>query len=142
MIVIVILDLWTKHWVTSSLRVHQAIEVIPDFFWITHVRNTGAAWSIFSSHTWILTIISMVATLGLLYYYMTHRHPFWVRLGLVLMIAGTFGNLVDRLFIGAVRDFLSFNIFGYMWPVFNVADMSLVVGVGCLILDMVLHPDV
>ena len=140
MALIVMIDLWTKHLVASNLRLYEAIEIIPNFFWITYVLNTGAAWSMFNNFTWLLTLISAVATVGLSYVYWTKKHNVLVSLGLVLMIAGTFGNLVDRFFYGAVRDFLSFNILGYMWPVFNVADMSLVIGVGFILLDMVVNP--
>ncbi len=141
MVVVVIIDLLTKHWITSTLKVNQAVEIIPNFFWLTNVQNTGAAWSILRNQTWILTIISLLATVGLFYLYQTKAKTFWQELGLALMVAGTFGNLIDRMFLGAVRDFLSFNIFGYMWPVFNVADMALVIGVGCIILDMVVNPN-
>ena len=140
-VVIIALDLLTKNWVSSSLIMYESIEIIPNFFWITYVVNSGAAWSMFSQFTWILTLISIVATIGLTYVYITKEHHLLVMIGLVLMIAGTFGNLVDRFFYGGVRDFLSFNIFGYMWPVFNLADMSLVIGVGFILLDMVVHPD-
>ena len=86
MVLIVMIDLWTKHLVASNLRLYEAIEIIPNFFWITYVLNTGAAWSMFNNFTWLLTLISAVATVGLSYVYWTKKHNVLVSLGLVLMM--------------------------------------------------------
>lgn len=135
-LVLIGLDLFSKQVITSNIALGQRVTVIDNFFWLTNVENSGAAWSILENHTWILTAVSwgVGAYLG---YYMIKNNPKGLQLvALVMIFAGTIGNGVDRLFFGYVRDFLSFNIFGYMFPVFNVADSLLTVGVILILFDM------
>lgn len=133
--ILVALDIISKNRVTSMLLENQRMEVIPNFFWLTNVHNTGAGWSLFASHTSVLTIISIVASIALIAYYLSQKHSKWTHWGLILMIAGTIGNLIDRAMLAYVRDFLSFNLFGYMFPVFNLADAFLTIGVLILIME-------
>ena len=85
-------------------------------------------------------LISIVFLIGMLYFYRSTDHKDKLtRIGVVLMMAGTLGNFIDRLVFQYVRDFLDFIIFGYDFPVFNVADISLCVGVGLIVLSMVLE---
>lgn len=118
------------------------LEVIPQFFYLTYVRNTGAAWSLLENSPIILVLISLVAT-GLMFTYrilrrskLSHLHKaLWA-----LIIAGTFGNLIDRAFYQlwtgtpGVVDFLHFRFGSYDFPVFNIADMCLVIGMIALLI--------
>ncbi len=135
---LVVIDLLSKSYIASNISVSQRIPVIDGFFWLTNYRNTGAAWSFLENQTSLLTLISLVAFVGILIHYLKNDISNVEILAFVLILAGTLGNLYDRFFFGYVRDFLSFNIFGYMFPVFNVADSCLVIGVAILMLDVLL----
>lgn len=132
---VLILDLGSKLLVQSNLDLHRQIPIINDFFYITYAKNTGAAWSMFSGRVGILTLMSLVGV-GL-FAYMYSRVPEenkWERISITLMIAGAAGNLFDRFVFGYVRDFLDFIIFGYDFPIFNIADSALCIGIGLLII--------
>ncbi len=136
---IVIVDQATK-WAAYLSRVN--LNVIPNFFDLQYTRNTGAAWSILEDYPWILAIISFVAgTAMIVYYVLKHKGmSAWFKAAFMLMIAGTWGNFIDRAFYQeGVIDFLAFDIFGYDFPTFNVADMSLVVGTFALIAIMLIE---
>ena len=138
-ILIVIVDQITK-WAAYLNNV--SITVIPGFFRLSYTRNTGAAWSILSSVPWLLAIISFVAGIAMIAYFFYKKATLnqWWRAALMLMIGGTWGNFIDRAFYPeGVIDFLAFNIFGYPFPTFNVADMALVVGTIGLILIMLIE---
>lgn len=137
--VLVALDLLTKQWTTTAIGVNHRIPVIDNFFWLTHVHNTGAAWSLFDGKIGMLTIISLLAAIALIVIYLKDNQSRLANIALVLMIGGTIGNLVDRALLNYVRDFLSFNIFGYMFPVFNLADSFLVIGVFLLIVEVFIN---
>lgn len=130
------LDLLSKYWIESILELYDSITVIPGFFWLTYLRNTGAAWSIFEGQRWFFLVLAAAAMVGMAYFFFkTDKKNQVLRFALIFMFVGTMGNFIDRLLLTYVRDFLSFNTFGYMFPVFNVADISLNVGAGLLILD-------
>ncbi len=137
-LVLVAIDLWSKQTVTTAIAHNQQVEVIDNFFWLTHVHNTGAAWSLFNGRVGILTVVSFVAAIALIVIYLRDQQSKIANIALVLMIAGTIGNLYDRFALNYVRDFLSFNLFGYMFPVFNVADSLLVIGVFILIVEVLI----
>lgn len=124
---VIVLDQITKVLIQHSASL--PLTVIPGFFEIVYVKNTGAAWSMFSSKTGILTLVSAVAAGVMIWYLLTKKCSRLTKISLSLMIGGAIGNLIDRLCLSYVRDFLSFNIFGYAFPVFNVADMALCIGV-------------
>ena len=125
--VVLILDQVTKFCVQSSSSL--PVSVIPGFFKIEYLKNTGAAWSMLSSKTALLTLVSAVAIGVMLWYLLTKKTTSVQETALCLMIAGAAGNFIDRLCLSYVRDFLSFNIFGYPFPVFNIADCALCIGV-------------
>lgn len=131
-IILVVLDQVTKVMAAANGGVH--IEVVPGFFYLNYLENTGAAWSMFAGRTGILTLVSAFAAGLMLWYLLTKKPDRWTKAALVLMIAGAAGNFIDRLVLGYVRDFMDFYIFGYDFPVFNVADMALTIGVIILIL--------
>jgi len=132
------LDLLSKYWISATMQLYDSITVIPGFFWISYLRNTGAAWSIFEGQLWFFLVLTSVAMVGMVYFFFkTPKSNQLLRFALIFMFVGAMGNFIDRAMFGYVRDFLSFNTFGYMFPVFNVADMSLNVGAGLLILEAV-----
>lgn len=125
--VVLVLDQVTKFCVQSSSSL--PVTVIPGFFKIEYLKNTGAAWSMLSSKTALLTLVSAVAIGVMLWYLLAKKTTPVQETALCLMIAGAAGNFIDRLCLSYVRDFLSFNIFGYPFPVFNIADCALCIGV-------------
>ena len=140
MAAVLLLDQLSKWGVQTSMQIDESFDVIPGFFRITYLHNTGAACSMLEGKMVFFYLISIVFLIGMLYFYRTTDHrDRLTRIGVVLMMAGTLGNFIDRLIFQYVRDFLDFIIFGYDFPVFNVADISLCVGVGLIVLSMVLE---
>ena len=133
-LLVVAADQLSKWWIVSNLAVGETL-VNYGFFRVIRVQNTGAAFGIFQGHPLIFTIIDFlgIAVLLFLVLFLSRRWPFldrmWVRSGVGLILGGTVGNLIDRLRVGQVTDFLDFKI----WPTFNVADASITVGVIILI---------
>lgn len=136
-LIVLILDLVSKHFAQLYLENSVAITIIPKFFELTYVVNTGAAWSILDGQRTFFIVLSAVVSVFLIYYIYKEKENL-MSFALSLMLAGTLGNLYDRIFFGFVRDMLSFNIFGYDYPVFNIADSALVIGVALIILDMII----
>jgi signal peptidase II len=138
------LDFATKTWVLSSLAFGDRIQVIEGFFYLTHVRNPGAAFSMFATAPENLRLfffvgISLLA-LGIIFSFFRQLAPGerFPAFALGSILGGAAGNLVDRVFRGGeVVDFLHFRLWsGYSWPDFNLADTFIVVGVGLLILEL------
>lgn len=125
-------DLITKQIIIDKLPYNSEIVVIKGFFSITHIRNTGAAWGIFASKTDILSIVTILCAVLILYaiYASTVNKP--VLFCFCAILGGACGNLVERMRLGYVTDFLAFHIFGYAFPNFNFADMCITIG--CIVL--------
>ena len=131
-----LLDQLTKFLVDSKMMLGESKEIIPGFFNITYVRNTGAAWSIMEGKMYFFYAVSIIAIVVLVAFYKNlSKWDMINRVAILLMISGTIGNLIDRLAFNYVRDFLDFIIFNYDFPVFNIADCALVIGVGIIILN-------
>ena len=127
--VLLIIDQVLKLLVRSKIELLDEIEVIPSFFSIYHIENTGGAFSLFSGATIVLIVLSVLVLAFLHYFVLTDEAMIkWRIFGLGIVIGGILGNLVDRLLYGAVVDFLSFDLFGYGFPVFNIADIGITVG--------------
>lgn len=126
----VLLDQIIKIIVRAKMAISSSFDVIPGFFSISHIENTGAAWGSLSDNTILLIIISFVLIIGLLFLYrlVDFKKKKMYSISLTLMISGAIGNLIDRLAFHSVTDYLDFNIIGYDFPVFNLADCLLVVG--------------
>lgn len=130
-IVITILDQVTKVIVHTGFALEESIVVIPGFFNLTYLRNSGAAWGMFGNYNTVLMALSVVMLTVMVIFRRSFLSDTWEhRLALGLMVGGIIGNLIDRLRHGYVIDFLDFHIAGHHWPVFNVADSSICVGVG------------
>ncbi len=133
------LDALTKTLTSTLIPYGAEVMVIKDFFWLTYLKNTGAAWSILQGQQWFFILLASVASVVMGYFFLkSDQKQVWLRYALIFMFVGTLGNLIDRLTVGGVRDFLAFNIFGYHFPVFNVADMALNIGVACMIVETIL----
>lgn len=130
----VILDQLSKVIIQNNFKLHEVLSIIPGFFDLTYAQNTGAAWSILEGKMWFFYVISIVALIVLIGFYKASNSAL-TKFGIVLAISGTIGNLIDRILFQYVRDFLSFNIFGYAFPIFNIADSLLVIGILIIIFD-------
>ena len=129
-------DQATKFWVVQNLALGESLPR-EGFFRLTHVANTGSAFGLFGGHNFALTAASFLGIAVLLYFYRSHDPPtVWARLSLGLMLAGAIGNLVDRVRLGHVTDFIDVG----PWYIFNLADSSIVVGVILLGATMLLAP--
>ena len=127
--ILLIFDQLIKLLVRSKVSLMEEISVIPGFFSIYHLENTGGAFSIFSGATIVLIVLSVLVLAFIHCYVITdEKMTKWRIFGLGIVIGGIVGNLVDRLLYGAVVDYLSFNIFGYEFPVFNLADVGITIG--------------
>ena len=130
------LDLITKISANNNLVEYERNEVIPNFFHLTLCYNTGGAWSIFSGNIVFLIIVSLIA-LGVVIYTMIKSKTLFYKYSCAIFIGGLIGNLFDRIVYGKVIDFFDFIIFGYDFPVFNIADCFICVGVGIMIVAMI-----
>lgn len=140
LILVLGIDQITKFVVDSSMTLGQQIQLIPGFFNFTYVHNTGAAWSMLEGKMWFFYIITIIALIAMVLFYRNgEEQDKVVQAALVLMMAGTLGNFIDRLLYQHVRDFIDFIIFGYDFPIFNVADMALCIGVFLIIGDVFLE---
>lgn len=128
-------DQATKAAVVASLPVGGAADVIGDLVRVWHVRNTGAAFSLFPGAIWLFIPVTVLALVMIVYFFRTFRErSAWVHVVLGMILAGTLGNLTDRLRLGYVVDFVSVGIGDTRFPTFNVADSAVVVGIGLLVL--------
>ena len=139
--VTILLDQLSKIYIETNIALHGQTEIIPGFFYITYVKNTGAAWSMFSGKVPFLVIVSVIeiCVIAAVLYRMHQRRKTWYRISLSLMLGGAVGNLIDRVVLGSVRDFLHFYPFGYSFPVFNIADCAITVGMGIVMVLMYLE---
>lgn len=134
--VIIALDQWTKYLVRETLP-FQAIwspwPWLTPYARIVHWNNTGAAFGIFQGFGNVFTILAIVVSIAILYYFpQVPRRDWTLRLAMGLQLGGAIGNLIDRLFFGSVTDFISVGNFA----VFNIADASISIGVAILVLGM------
>ena len=143
-VLVMILDQWTKLLVLGHFEYGESIAMIREFFSLTYVRNTGAAFGFLASANpafrvpffLAVPIVAMVI-LGFLYRYLP-KDARWRALALGLVTGGAIGNLVDRLRLGFVVDFLDFHYKSlYYFPAFNVADSAICVGVAILLLSTI-----
>ncbi len=130
-------DAATKLYFTHTLATGERITVIPGWFDLTLVHNTGAAWSILSGYGYILLIIAFLVGAGIIYFFRSLTENCAERyFAMLLILSGIVGNSIDRLWRGAVVDFLSFHYFdAYYYPVFNVADIAICCGVGIYLIS-------
>lgn len=140
---VIVLDQVTKWLIRTRVPLHESVVVIPGFLDITHVRNTGAAFGFlnavdFPGKTIVIALVAVCALVAVAVYSRSIAGELLLpRLGLALIIGGAAGNLVDRLILGSVVDFVDAYWGGFHFWAFNVADSAISVGVGLMILDMI-----
>lgn len=145
LVVVVLIDQATKWMVFHRVPLYDSVEVIPGVFYITHVRNTGAAFGMlnaanFAYKSLLVTALAGAALLALLWYARQIATESWTtRYAFVLIIAGAIGNLIDRATVGYVLDFVDV-VFGtwHFWA-FNVADAAITIGATLLFADALFH---
>ena len=127
---IVLIDQLSKFYIQAHMMPNMSIPVIQDVFHITYILNPGAAFGLFEHQTIVFVIIAILMIAAVIYFYpQIPRQYRLLRFGIGLMVGGAIGNVIDRIKTGYVVDFFDFRI----WPIFNVAGMGIVCGVGCII---------
>ena len=129
----IVADQIVKYWAATDLQARGTIPLWEGVFHLTYCENTGAAFSMFSGQRWMLLAVTVVLLVGLLY----ALHKNWMqnafgRMSLRLIISGAIGNMIDRFLLGHVVDMFDFRLIHF--PIFNVADILLCVGVGMMVL--------
>ena len=135
--IMVLADQISKIVVRNTMSLYESIPVIPEFFHLTYVTNDGMAFGInFPLGIYVFSAISIIFT-GFLFWYLwsIKDDEIVVRTGVALILAGAIGNLIDRIFLGEVVDFLDFMIGDFHWYVFNLADSCVTVGLGFVLYD-------
>ncbi len=143
--VTILFDQATKLHILQTMRLHESIPIIPDFFSLTYIRNPGAAFGILASSGGLFRLVffslaSLFALVLLGAIFFRLREEDWIgQFSVAAILGGAVGNLIDRLKYGEVIDFLDFYSGAYHWPAFNVADAAITVGVAFLILHYALE---
>lgn len=134
LLLLVAVDQLTKLYFRNNFQDGSVVTIIENFFIFKFAKNTGAAWSLFADKDWsqlffkILTIVSLVLFVLLFIFAYIKNHRF-LQFSIAVVIAGTLGNFLDRIIFGYVTDFISFQFGSYYFPIFNVADICLTIGV-------------
>lgn len=140
MIVAAVLDQVTKHLVVANLELYESVEVIPGVLDFTYVQNDGAAFGSLDDARWVFMILSTLAIVAILVYMFWKKPQDKVLLAaLILVNGGGIGNMIDRISLGYVIDFIDFCAFPKIWMwIFNVADSFVCIGAGLLVLWLIL----
>lgn len=129
------LDQATKYAVLHYMKLGDSIPLIEGVLYLTSHRNRGAAWGILQGQMWFFYIVTTLFIVGIIYYMQKQvRDKPVYRMGLAIILGGAFGNFIDRLFRKEVVDFIDTYIFTYDFPIFNIADTALWVGIGLILL--------
>lgn len=139
LVVLVGLDQWTKEAIERFIPLGDSVEMIHGFFELTHLRNTGMAFSMFDDLGIGFFIAISILVIGCIIWYFFHTKNVTIELSLVLILAGAIGNLIDRISKGYVTDFFQFYIFGKPFAVFNVADVCITIGFIFLVIGMLME---
>lgn len=139
-IILLIIDQLTKMFAHMYL-IDNVIEIVPNFFKLNYALNTGAAWSILNNHQIILVILSIILLIVIFMVSKSFKINKRNNIAFGLLYGGIWGNLLDRIFHGYVIDFLDFKIFNYDFPIFNIADIAVVLGVFLLIIAIIKGED-
>lgn len=128
---IALIDQITKLLVKASFSFNESVPIIKNFFHITYITNTGTAFGILKDLNTVLALFS-IAVIVVIFYYVKNikENELAMQISVGLLLGGTVGNIIDRLFYGAVIDFIDFRI----WPVFNLADSAVTISVVCLLI--------
>ncbi|QIH75664.1 lipoprotein signal peptidase [Macrococcoides canis] len=139
-IVLILVDQLTKYMIVKSMEIGESISIIGDILKITSHRNYGAAWGMLQNQMMFFYIITVIVLIALCYfYYKEAADNLLMQYGLMLIFAGAIGNFIDRLFRGNVVDFIDTKIINYDFPIFNVADSCLTIGVFILLYELLFN---
>lgn len=146
-LVVFVIDQLTKTWISAKIpfdaehyHVHHTT-VIDGFFYLIHVGNTGAAWSLFAGQSLMLAILALLTLVAIYFWRRSlELRKRTVQIAFGLLCGGIIGNLVDRLVHGHVIDFLDFHFGDYVYPTFNIADAGICIGVGLYIIHTLRNP--
>jgi signal peptidase II len=137
---LLILDQLSKIYIDRNFLLGESVTVFENFFHITYIRNKGAAFGILAGSPWrvpFFVTIGVIACAALLWYlYATRVDQKLLQIALVMVFSGAIGNIIDRVRLSEVIDFIDVHWYQYHWPAFNVADSAITVGVGLMILDL------
>ncbi|MBO0994296.1 signal peptidase II [Bacillus sp. SD088] len=135
---IVVLDQLTKWLIVKNMEFGESIPIIQNFFYITSHRNRGAAWGILENQMWLFYIITVIVVVGIIYYLEKHaKGKYLFQLSLSFILGGAIGNFIDRVFRQEVVDFVDTYIFTYDFPIFNIADAALTIGVVLMFIQLI-----
>ena len=137
---LLIVDQLSKLYIDRNFLLGESVTVLENFFHITYIRNKGAAFGILAGSPWrvpFFVTIGVIACAALLWYlYSTRVDQKLLQIALVMVFSGAIGNIIDRVRLSEVIDFIDVHWYQYHWPAFNVADSAITVGVGLMILDL------
>ncbi|EGQ3130877.1 lipoprotein signal peptidase [Staphylococcus pseudintermedius] len=134
-LIILIGDQLTKFIIRTQMTLGESFAVVPKFLYITSHRNNGAAWGILSGKMTFFYIITIIVLIALIVFYIKEaKNNMLMQIAISLLFSGALGNFIDRVSSGEVVDFIDTAIFGYDFPIFNIADASLTIGVVLLII--------
>ncbi|MDR7074493.1 signal peptidase II [Fictibacillus barbaricus] len=134
-LLVIALDQLTKWTIVKNMNLGESIPVIDEVFYITSHRNRGAAFGILQDQRYFFIIITLAVVGAVVYYMQRHASDKLLKFALALVLGGAIGNFSDRLIRGEVVDFLNVYIGNYDFPIFNVADSALVIGVGLIFIQ-------
>lgn len=141
-VAIVILDQFTKIWAINTLKDAGTITIIPNFFRLLYVENFGAAFGILQNKRWIFIIISLIVIIAIIFFLLKNYSKLNLlsKIAMAMLLGGAIGNFIDRAKLGYVVDFFSFRLFNaYEFPVFNVADIFIVLGTFAIFILVLLN---
>ena len=131
------LDQWSKYLTVQNISLGETKEFTPGFLSLTHLRNTGAAWSLLEGKMIFFYVITVIVSVVIIYLLIkNYKKSIWYSVGLSFVLAGAIGNFIDRVRLGYVVDMLQTDFMNF--PIFNVADSTLVVGVICIFIYLIL----
>ena len=144
--VIILLDQLFKYFISIHIEIGEVVPVIDHFFYLTHQKNAGAAFSLFSNYSWgiyVLTAFSIIVMIVLLFFLITKRKKtlFLLQLDVAVLVSGSIGNLIDRIRLKSVTDYLLFKFGEYVFPIFNLADICIVISSIGLVLLIIFKED-
>ena len=136
----ILIDQLTKFLVSEFMHIGQSIPIIKNFLHLTYTTNDGAAFGMMDDQRWIFIVISTVTILGLtVYLYLGHAANKLYGISIAMIVSGGIGNMIDRVVLGFVVDFIDFCLFDFWVWVFNIADAAVCVGAALFVLDMILE---
>jgi len=134
-LVVLLIDQVSKHMTEANLALGESIPIWEGVFEFSNVHNTGAAWGMFAGGRWVFIPVTIAVCVLMLCFLFKQKARLGIiaRICLALLFAGAVGNLIDRVFLGYVRDMLYFSLINF--PVFNVADSAVCIGAGLMVID-------